>query len=148
MRILNLFEQFFKLSDVIILRIHVLELAVLDIRLVGSCANGLVRTILWNALEDLAVVISSIVLWSLLVSFGGTSLIHWVILIYETIIIGLIFLWLCIFVERFQLVYEGLRYSIQRRHRVRSDGYLYVVHILNNGVILLVLDTVQWLHHN
>lgn len=46
MRILNLFEQFFKLSDVIILRIHVLELAVLDIRLVGSCTNGLVRTIL------------------------------------------------------------------------------------------------------
>ena len=33
MRILNLFEQFFKLSDVIILRIHVLELAVLDIKM-------------------------------------------------------------------------------------------------------------------
>ena len=48
----------------------------------------------------------------------------------------------CVFIETFELVDKWFGHCIQRGHLIWSYRDVYIVHVFNYWVVLLVLDTV------
>ena len=80
-------------------------------------------------------------------SFGlPRSFAEGVVLVGEAVV-RLRLLRLVILVEALQLVDERLGHSVQGSHLVRCDRHFDVFHVLYYRVELLVLDSVEGLHH-
>lgn len=55
---------------------------------------------------------------------------------------------LVVLLEALKLVDEGPSHSVKWGHLVRSYCHFHVVHVLYDGVELLIFDSGQWFYHH